>query len=108
MTGPFWQSPGRRPRAGRGILLFVSMKFISLRKACSRVVLLLSAAALALPMVSAGCSETKACFEWSQFKGACPARDKALSFFTSPACAGNILAVNGEPSFENDLCCYAV
>src|SRR5262249_4222109 len=86
------------------------MKFITLPKARSRLLLLPFAAfaGLALSSASAGCGQTMACFEWSQTKGECPAQDKAKAVFTSPMCAGNVASVDGPPQFQDDLCCYAV
>src|SRR5262249_31734983 len=92
------------------ILEASSMKFITLQKARSRLLLLSFAAFawLGLSTASAGCGQDMACFEWSQVKGDCPAQDKAKACLVSPTCPGDIGSIDSAPHFENDLCCYAV
>lgn len=62
----------------------------------------------ALPLAVAGCSK-RACFEWSEQEGACPAQDEAMEFFQGPpGCEDAIRSIDSEPDFDGELCCYDV
>lgn len=71
-----------------------------------RAALLLGA--LVLPLAATGCSE-RACFEWTEAEGVCPAQDEALVFFEEPFCQySDIKTIDSEPEFDDGACCYAV
>ncbi len=68
-------------------------------KTASFVLLLFAGAGLV-----SGCSR-KACFAWTAAEGACPSQIEASSFFGD---CTDILSVDSEGTFSDDLCCYEV
>lgn len=69
--------------------------------------LVVGGALLAIPLSSASCAHT-ACFLWSAEAGECPAQNEALARFSSPDCGGVVQSVDGQGSFDGQLCCYPV
>jgi hypothetical protein len=64
-------------------------------------------AALLAPFTAAGCQD-RACIQWSEAEGACPAQSEALVFMSQPFCGGNVRSVDSEGDYDEGACCYDV
>ena len=82
------------------------------RTSWSKVVVVATVAVL--PVKAGGCGGRTACFTFSQAAytkngGACPAANPALLRFSAGNCGfGPVSSVDGEGSFDGELCCYPV
>jgi hypothetical protein len=62
---------------------------------------------------SGGCNSRSACLQYSPGEyaangNACLSPSQALGSFTDPSCPGPITSVDGDGSFDGQLCCYPV
>ncbi len=73
-------------------------------RAVSAVALFTVAALAALGSLG-GCGRL-ACFEWSGAQGPCPSKQEALGLFGFSSCDGPYESLDGEASFDGELCCY--
>lgn len=76
---------------------------------------LVAAAGLAGASVGLTSCGSIACFEWDGSQGDCPDRAEASQIFlgvplgsTASPCGSEILSVDGDPSYDGELCCYGV